>query len=181
MDTLLQQERTADILTDRLRLRLPCKADFEPSAALWADERTVRYITGLPSPRNISWARILRGIGHWHVMGYGYWTVEDRMTGAFLGEVGFADFKRGLDIAVDGLPEAGWVMTPAWQGRGFASEAVAAMMQWGDRYLPSRHTYCLIAPEHGASIRVAEKAGFRLTGRIAIEDKPALVLERLPS
>jgi hypothetical protein len=33
-------------------------------------------------------------IGHWALMGFGYWVIEEKATGEFVGDVGFADFKR---------------------------------------------------------------------------------------
>ena len=34
------------------------------------------------------------------------------------------------------------------------------MLAWADRELPQQRTCCLIDPENGASIRVAEKLGY---------------------
>ena len=42
-------------------------------------------------------------------MGFGYWVAEEKATGAFLGEIGFADYQRDLEPRLDGVPEAGWV------------------------------------------------------------------------
>ena len=50
------------------------------------DEAVVRYIGGTPSTPTEAWARMLRFPGLWALLGYGYWTVEDRETGAFAGQ-----------------------------------------------------------------------------------------------
>ena len=151
---------TPELLTDRLRLRETRAGDFAGCAELWGDEAVVRYIGGTPSTPTEAWARMLRFPGLWALLGYGYWTVEDREPGAFAGQVGLADFKRDLQPAIDGIPEAGWVIAPAFHGRGIASEAMAAVLAWADRELPQQRTCCLIDPENGASIRVAEKLGY---------------------
>lgn len=115
-----------ELVTPRTRMRGHRRSDFEASARLWAEEEVVRYITGQPSNEADSWTRFLRYIGHWQVMGFGYWVVEDRASGRFLGEIGFADFKRGIAAELDGLVEIGWVLMPYAHGRGIAMECVAA-------------------------------------------------------
>lgn len=146
--------------TPRLRLRPHVAADFAAIAALWADADVVRFITGRPATPTESWARLLRHIGHWSAIGYGYWVVETREDGRFLGEVGFGDFRRALDPPVDGIPEAGWVLRPAAAGRGHATEAMRAALDWLDRATPFRRSFCIVDPRNRASSKVAEKLGY---------------------
>ncbi len=63
---------------------------------MWADPEVTRYIGGKPLTEEESWARLLRYVGHWSLLGFGYWVVEEKTTGNFIGEVGFADYKRDL-------------------------------------------------------------------------------------
>ena len=146
--------------TPRLRLRPHRREDFDESAAMWADETVVRHITGRPATREEAWSRLLRYAGHWPLLGFGYWVVEAREDGRFVGEVGFADFQRDLTPAPRGRPEAGWVLKASEHGQGFATEAVTGMLNWGDRYLPGPETFCMVAPQHVASIRVARRVGY---------------------
>ncbi|MBB4954206.1 RimJ/RimL family protein N-acetyltransferase [Agrobacterium vitis] len=146
--------------TPRLRLRGHRRDDFDAMAAMWADERVVRYISGKPSTRAQSWARLLQYIGHWQILSFGYWALEDRETGVFLGEVGLADFKRDITPSIEGIPEIGWVLVPDAHGKGLATEAVAAVLKWADAHFEQGQTVCLFHPQHGASIRVAEKNGY---------------------
>jgi len=157
----MSQGRTAPRLeTQRLVLRESRLEDFEPSAQLWADERTVRHIGGTPSTRQQSWARILQFPGLWALLGYGYWTIEDRADGRFCGQLGFADFMRDLTVDISGVPEAGWVLSPHVHGRGYATEAMTAALAWLDQTIEAPRSCCLIDPENAASIRVAEKLGY---------------------
>ena len=78
-------------------LRGHTAADLDAIAAMWADPEVTRHITGVPSTREESWARLLRYAGLWPLLGFGYWLVEDRATGRFLGEVGFANFQRDIE------------------------------------------------------------------------------------
>lgn len=168
-----------EILTKRTRMRRHSIADFDHSAALWSDPDVVRYISGKPSTRAESWSRLLRYIGHWQALSFGYWVVEDCLTGQFLGEVGLADYKRDMTPSLEPWPEIGWVLDTHAHGRGLASEAVAAVLEWSDTNLAAERTVCIIDPEHPASLRVAAKNGFveRCTGEIG--GSPVVVMERL--
>ena len=164
--------------TERTWMRPHRVEDFDDVAAMWAEPAVVRHISGKPSTRRESWTRLLRYIGHWSALGYGYWAVIDKQTGTFLGEVGFADFKRELDPSLDGMAEIGWVLQPAAHGRGLATETVHAAVQWGDTHLPQDRTFCLVDPDHAASIRVAEKAGYQLLARTTYQGQATLALAR---
>ncbi len=164
--------------TDRLTLRPHRGDDFDDLARMWADPAVVRFIGGLPSTSEASWSRLLRYVGHWSVVGYGYWAIEDRATGRFAGEAGFADFHRILEPPLDGTPEAGWVLAPWAHGRGLATEAMLAIVAWGDAYLARSTTACLIDPAHTASIRVAIKCGYVRTADRVFKGDACAVFER---
>lgn len=146
--------------TARLRLRAHRPQDLAVYAALWSDPEVMRYIGGEPSTREQSWARLLRNAGHWALLGFGYWIVEERASGRVLGEVGFANLERELSPALD-APEAGWVLTPDAHGQGLGTEAVSAILAWGDERFEGRPTVCIIDPDNRPSIRLAEKCGYR--------------------
>lgn len=147
--------------TERLILRGHAAADLDAVAAMWGDARVVRHITGTPSTREECWARLLRYAGLWPLKGYGYWAVVEKESGLFAGDVGIADFCRNLEPAHDIAPEAGWVIAPAAQGKGYATEAMRAVLAWADDHLPGARTYCMLDPKNAASVRVAEKCGYR--------------------
>ncbi len=121
------------IETERLLLRGHGVEDFADCLALWTDPAVTRFIGGKPSTPEEVWARLLRYVGHWSLLGFGYWVVTERVTGRFLGEVGFADFRREIEPSLEGVPEIGWVLTPQGHGRGFATEAAGAALAWGTR------------------------------------------------
>src|SRR5579884_382617 len=120
------------IETARLRLRPHRASDFEDSAAMWADPLVTRYIGGRASTRPQSWQRVLTYIGHWHAMGYGYWVVEEKNAGTFAGEIGFADFKRDIAPSMQNVPEVGFALVSRVHGMGYATEALRAVIAWGD-------------------------------------------------
>ncbi len=147
--------------TERLRLRRHRIEDYPDSARMWADPIVTRYIRHTPSTPEDTWSRLLRYIGHWALLGFGYWVIEEKVTGTFSGEAGFADYRRDITPSLAGIPEIGWVLAPHAHGRGFATEAVRAAIQWADSHFPRQKTACIIAPENSASIRVATKCGYR--------------------
>jgi len=166
--------------TERLVLRGHVPEDLADSAALWGDPEVTRFIGGRPFTEEETWSRLLRYVGHWAALGYGYWVVVERASGRFVGEVGLADFRRAIVPSLDGAPEAGWVLAPWSHGRGFATEAVGAALAWYEgRFGPTR-TVCIIDPAHAASLRVAARCGFRELARTTYHDAPTVVMERPP-
>src|ERR1700688_3402443 len=96
--------------TERLRLGGPQLADFGESAALWGDPEVTRYVGGKPLTREDVWARLLRYVGHWVCLGYGLWIVREKLTGLYVGEVGFANHQRAIEPPLADMPELGWVL-----------------------------------------------------------------------
>src|SRR5579863_8788293 len=164
--------------TERLRLRGHRIGDLEGCAAMWADPEVIRYTTRKPLSEEESWTRLLRYVGHWAVMGFGYWVAEEKATGKFAGEVGFADYKRDVEPSLKGVPEIGWVLASHAHGRGYATEAVRAAVAWGDANFRAVRTACLIDPENLASLRVAEKCGYREVQQTSYHERPILMFVR---
>ena len=162
--------------TERLTLRGHRVEDFEDCAALWGDPEVTRHIGGKPSTKEEVWARLLRYVGHWAVVGFGYWVVRERNTGRFVGEVGLADFKRDITPSFEGAPEAGWAIATWASGKGFATESVRAILAWADERFP--RTVCMIDEGHGASMRVAVKCGYREWQRATYKGTPSILYER---
>jgi RimJ/RimL family protein N-acetyltransferase len=166
------------IETERLRLRGHGLADFAPSSAMWADPVVTRHIGGRPLSAEESWNRLLRYVGHWTLLGFGYWVVEEKTTGSLIGEIGFADYKRDMQPPLSGKPEIGWVLATQFHGKGYATEAVRAAVAWGDQHFGTSQTACIIDPENLASIRVAEKCGYRKSQVASYKGQPTLVFVR---
>jgi len=164
--------------TGRLRLRGHRLEDFPACAAMWADPVVTRYIGGKPQTEEESWARLLRYAGHWTLLGFGYWVVEEKATGSFIGEIGFADYRRDLQPSMHGVPEIGWVFVSQAHGKGYATEAARAVIAWGDAHFESAHTTCLIDPENLASIHIAEQCGYRQSHRAIYKGHTTMVFVR---
>jgi RimJ/RimL family protein N-acetyltransferase len=164
--------------TERLTLRGHRVEDFSACAAMWADPIVTRFISGKPQTSEEAWHRMLRYAGHWALMGFGYWVIEEKTTGAFLGEAGFADFKRNIEPPIVDTPEAGWIFSPAAHGKGFATEAVQAIHDWGRTHFEARRSACIIHPENSASLRLAQKIGYSETLQTTYRNSPMVLLHR---
>lgn len=144
---------------------------------MWADPRVTRHIGGKPLSTEEVWARLLRYAGHWSWMGFGYWAIEEKASGTFAGELGFANYKRDIPSIQD-LPEMGWVLARTMQGKGYATEAVRAALAWGDTHFESMRTVCIVDPDNLSSIHVAEKCGYREFERTTYKGQPTIVFAR---
>jgi RimJ/RimL family protein N-acetyltransferase len=164
--------------TARLRLRGHRPEDLDACAAMWADPAVTRHIGGRPFSGEEVWGKILRYAGHWALLGFGYWAIEDKASGRFVGEAGFADFKRDIVPSFDGAPEIGWALAPWAHGQGLATETVAAALAWGDRRFGAGRTVCMIDPENRASLRIAEKTGYREFARTVYKGAPTILFHR---
>ena len=179
MDARAHRDEGVPLLeTERLRLRAHRPEDHADCTALWADPAVVRYIGGRPSTAEETWRRMLASRGLWSMLGYGYWAVEEKAGGRYVGDVGFADFRREIEPSLAGMLECGWALSPQVHGRGYATEAVAAAVAWADAHLPGMRAVCLIDEGNAASIRVAAKAGFREWRRTTYHGGPSLVFAR---
>jgi RimJ/RimL family protein N-acetyltransferase len=167
------------IETERLVLRGHRPDDLDECAAMWGDPIVTRYIGGKPFSREEVWARLLRYVGHWSLLGFGFWVICEKATGRFVGEVGFADFKRDLEPSFEGAPEIGWVLAPWAHGNGFATEAVRAVVAWSEtRFGAGARTVCIIDPGNEASFRVAGKCGYKEFQRATYKGHTTVLLQR---
>jgi RimJ/RimL family protein N-acetyltransferase len=165
--------------TARLTLRSHRPDDLPAYVAMWADPDVVRYTIGSPSPPQRTWMRLLGHRGHWSALGFGYWSVEETESARYIGELGYAHLKRELDASLDGVPEIGWALVPQAHGRGYATEALRAVVAWGDCLFDSDRTACTLDPGNDASARVASKLGFREYARVEnSEGQTKVLLER---
>lgn len=171
-------QQAPQIVTARTLMRAHRPDDLDAMVALWADEHVTRFISGRPATRSETWSRLLRYIGHWQALGFGYWAVEDRETGRYIGEIGFADFKREIEPSLGSVPEAGWALTPEVHGKGIATEVMSAALDWTDSHFVEPHTVCIIDPEHKASMQVAKKLGYRFSHVAMFMDRPTQVMSR---
>lgn len=167
--------------TDRLILRKHTLQDTDLVLQLATDPVVLEFTRGLPASREDAWHRLLRYAGHWSLLNFGMFAVFERTTNRFLGEVGLADFQRGLGEDFDGTPEAAWVFTGSSHGKGYALEAMSAALNWFDDQSVSSRSVCIINPSNVASIRLSEKLGFVRYGQGCYRENDVNKYERTQS
>jgi RimJ/RimL family protein N-acetyltransferase len=166
------------IETDRLVLRELRADDFDDVHRIWTDPDNVRFVGGQPSTPMQSWRRVINSAGQWPIMNYGYWALDEKASGQFIGMVGFAHFHREEPAGFSGDPEIGYVVDKQVHGRGYGREAMTACMAWMDEHHPGRRTICMIAPDNTPSIRIAERLGYSVYGEGEIDGETVLLMER---
>lgn len=117
----------AELRTDRLLLRPWRDSDLAPWAALNADPE-VREHLGDPLTREQSDASVARFQAEFDRRGYGWWAVEVRATGEFIGFAGLDEVDE--DVPFTGV-EIGWRLARAAWGKGYATEAALAVLAHG--------------------------------------------------
>jgi ribosomal-protein-alanine N-acetyltransferase len=92
--------------------------------------------------------------------GWGIWLALDPSERSLVGDIGFKGPPDDLDTV-----EIGYSILPAFQGRGYATEAARALVTWGLAQPSVRRIVANCLADNTASIRVLQKAGLRQTGR----------------
>lgn len=148
---------------------------------MWSDPDVTRYIGGRASTPQQTWSRLLTYMGHWKAMDFGYWAIEEKASGAYVGEIGFADFKRDIAATMRDVPEIGFALRSTTHGRGYGTEAVGAVVAWGDAHLASSRTVALVNEDNHRSRRILERYGYAVFDRAQLNGSPVMFLERYRS
>ena len=168
--------------TERLVLRAFTRDDLDAHAAKLADREVFRHLSGHAFNREDSWRRLTMAAGQWSLLGMGYWAVELKSAGRMVGEVGFADFERGMTPDISGIPEMGWVFESGVHGQGIAGEACRAALTWIDATYAPPEIPAIIAIENAKSMRLAERLGFvREPDALYRDEHVALFRRRRPA
>lgn len=149
------------IETERLVLR---SFRLEDAPALHervlGDPEVMRFIPrgGAPSVERTR-AAIERYVAHERAHGYSLWAVELRDTGELIGDCGLYRVEgAGPEV------EVAYHLGRPWWGRGYATEAAKAALDFGFREAGLAEIVAICFPDHAASRRVMEKAGMRYAG-----------------
>jgi RimJ/RimL family protein N-acetyltransferase len=159
-------------------LRLYAPQDFQAIHAMSTEPGMWRYSERGAMSAEESWTRLLRHAGHWALRGFGIFAIEEKTTGLYVGEAGFADFRHGFGADFDPFPEACWWIRPDRQERGYATEAAAAALAWLEEKMGAKRTVCLIHAANVASHRVATKLGYTSFRPVKYRGYHALLLQR---
>jgi RimJ/RimL family protein N-acetyltransferase len=147
--------------TDRLVLRRFTPDDVDHLTALDADPEVMRYINGgRPTPREEIASSVLPRFLWYHDTSpaYGFWAVEERATGAF---VGWFHLRPDPHGGRPDEPELGYRLRRDVWARGYATEGARALVARAFDELGARRVWAGTMAINTASRRVMEKAGLR--------------------
>jgi [ribosomal protein S5]-alanine N-acetyltransferase len=140
------------IETERLRLALQSAEEVREFLSQMSPE-----VRAQVSP---AWLDLLNGTTEPDPWVHGF-TIADRETNARVGKCGFTGGPNS-----DGLVEIAYAIEPAQQGKGYATEAAAALTRFALGDSSVRKVIAHTLPEVNASTRVLTKCGFRHTGEL---------------
>jgi RimJ/RimL family protein N-acetyltransferase len=137
--------------TPRLILRPTRAEDFDPYAALMADEAS-KFIGG-PQVRAAAWRGFVSVAGAWAMQGYSMFSLIEKSTGRWIGRAG--------PWVPEGWPgtEVGWGLGKHAYGKGYATEAAVAAIDWAFEALGWSEVIHCIDPQNLASQKVAQRLG----------------------
>jgi len=144
------------LITKRLLLRELRLSDAPAVAASAGDHRVAQFLIEVPSPYPVSLARRwITGRIAWWELGRGITLAitSREAPDLLLGSVSLRHHAR------DRRAELGyWLAAPAW-GRGYATEATTAAVDFGFRQLALARIYAQVIVGNAASMRVLDKLG----------------------
>jgi RimJ/RimL family protein N-acetyltransferase len=146
------------IVTERLILRPFREEDLGAFTATLTAE-PVRRSLHLPNDfgRIEAWLQMAMWLGQWALRGTGHWALEERRTGSFVGRAGLHRPERPDWPGV----EVGWTLHPEHWGKGYATEAGRAAIEYAFEAQPELAAlYSVILPENARSQAVARRLGF---------------------
>lgn len=156
-----------ELLTERLRLRRSRLEDAEAISAYRSDPDVHRFQGWERTDRSGVRAEIVdmsrRAPGE--PGGWVQFTVEELEGGRLVGDVGLSCAEGEL-----GVIKVGYTIDPAFQGRGYATEAVAVLVDYVFDTLGAEVVRAYASAENVPSMRVAEKVGLRLVETIERRD-----------
>lgn len=142
-------------------------ADLDALAVLYSDSDVRRYF-----PDGIRTYEETRDELKWIIdvyygqYGYGLWATILKQTVAFIGRCGLLPWEIGGRTEV----EVAYLLDKRYWGRGLATEAAVAIVDYAFATLPVERLICLLDPDNSASRGVAAKIGMTLLWDDYVDD-----------
>lgn len=146
--------------TARLVLTPVTPADVDALHAMWTDADVRRYLwDDVVIDRATAAAVVEQSARDWRERGYGLWLIADAATGDVAGFVGFRSSGDTPE------PELLYGLLPRYWGRGLATEAAQAALQYAFGTLGLPCVHAATNPPNAASVQVLERLGMTLVRR----------------
>lgn len=156
------------ITTERLIIREFTIDDNSTLASVLSDKEVMKYsFRGVCNPKEIA-LYIENCIVNYNKYGFGQWAVIEKQTNQLVGACGL---NNGFD-SNDDIVHINYRFSVNTWGKGFASEAVKAIMAYSRTELNIELLYALIEPENNESIRLALNQGFQYQKETVYRGRP---------
>ena len=154
---------TIQIETERLVLRPLAPVDCDAHIEMMGYPDIASFLSpdGAPQSRADRWRQFASYLGHWQIRGFGWFSVEEKESGAWVGRVG-----PWMPEGWPGL-ECGWAIHPSYWGKGYAPEAAIGAIKWTfDKFPDLSRIISIIDPSNKNSQAVAAKIGETKSGEL---------------
>lgn len=142
--------------TERCYVRESCEEDVESFYMIYKEPSVTRYTEGLFEHQISERAYIREYIEKVYAyFEFGIWTVILKESGEIIGRAGIS-IREGYNV-----PELGYVFGVPWQGKGLAKEVCEGILKYAKEELEITQLQVLIQEGNEASIRLADRLGFK--------------------
>jgi RimJ/RimL family protein N-acetyltransferase len=147
----------AVLTTERLVLRQIGEDDLDPHMALLNTPAVMQYLGGA-QPREVIAAKHAASRASFAAQGYGFMIMVERDTGDFVGHCGLRRVAHPLAPNPHDY-EIGWLVREDRWRRGYACEAMRAVVDWGFTVHAAPQIVALTCQANTGSWRLMEKLG----------------------
>jgi RimJ/RimL family protein N-acetyltransferase len=152
-------EFTRPIQTERLTLRPPTLDDVDAIHAFQSRQDVCTYLLFAPRARASVEAKVAESMSKTRLEKVGDYlqpTMERRDDGRVMGQMYVT-----IDSVDNECLEIGWIMHPDYAGRGYATEAATALLDFAFRTVGAHRVIANLDPANDASVRVCHRLGMR--------------------
>ena len=155
------------LTTDRLVLSRSRLEDLGELVRFAQNEQTMARLGGVRTAEQTR-EGLQKHLDHWAAHGFGWWTMRDRVSGAFIGRGGI----RHVTVEGQDEVELGYGLLPDYWGQGLAAEMSREALRLGFDVLGLKSIVSFTLPTNLRSRRVMEKVGLQFERDIVWADLP---------
>jgi len=160
--------------TERLKLEPYNDSHYEGLRVMDNDPGVMRNINkGIVKTPEETWENIRRVQTRWQKYGFSWWAIREKSSGAIIGAACLQHLAN-----VEGAPlEIGWRLVPKQNGKGYATEAAKAIIDFASEQIGSTYLVAVADPENIPSQRVMQRLGMTYKALEQHYDVPCVVYE----
>ncbi len=163
-----------DLETPRLKLEPYDDSHYEGLRVMDSDASVMRYITGgiVKTPEE-TWEGIRRVQARWDKYNFSWWAIKEKSSGMIVGAACLQHLAN-----VDGAPlEIGWRLVPEHNGKGYATEAAQAIVDYAAEKVGATYLVAVADPANIPSQRVMQRLGMTYKAIEQHYDVPCVMYE----